>query len=569
MSVARLILLQLLALLVCATPCVVAQDEDDDDIDWSQFEAIGDDDDDDDDEEEDDFDDDDFDEEDSEPFGAGFVELLDELIEDPTLDGKIRFFYSATYRGRFHEFGDFDYPFPDTVTPDDIVWARELRRRRDDWDDHDFDQYFSLGWTEFLTPDEDSWWQTVDLEASGRYFKDLDGSPSGEATLGTYDALSGNDALQLHSLNARAEFFERHLEVRAGRQHAREAEWIHFDGAHARFRGLTIFGKEVELSAFGGSRVRFFRRASSEHVGIGGAAVRVWPWEGGRIRLSDVYFHDNSLELEFLQRHSLGYTSLTYRQINEDPQSVWLDNHFDIASTGMKIDVRYRGKLGSGADDYDYDYTRSRRRNATGTAYLWFGDLAPYDEITVELHQSFLEYWGVFLGGTVHQLRDRDSRDEWNTDWQEAWGGIDVNHAPWKGFTGRATVRYMHTDLRRRLLRNDVATVLANATPDFQPQDITGDGEPDFLGLELLFEQDFARVVSAGVIVVFRGYDYQSNFAVLEDFTATSTSVYARWRATKRTSWSLTYSYDRDFEKIYPDLEAVHSVRIQFTYRLR
>ena len=48
------------------------------------------------------------DEVETESFGAAVSELLDELYEDPTLDGKIRFYYSATYRGTFHEFGDFD-----------------------------------------------------------------------------------------------------------------------------------------------------------------------------------------------------------------------------------------------------------------------------------------------------------------------------------------------------------------------------------------------------------------------------------------------------------------------------
>jgi len=529
-----------------------------DEIDWSQFEAVPD-------------DGDDAGHVDGRAGGPGVLDraadLLRELREDPTLDGRISFYYSAIYRGRFHQFDDVEFPFPNAVTPDDQQWARELRRRRDDQDDHDLDQYFSLSWRELLAPESDSWWQKVDVEASGRYFKDLDGSPAGEETLDTFDALSGNDQLRVTTLHATGEVFDRHLEVRAGRQHVRDAEWVHFDGAQLRFRGLTVFDREVELSAFGGARVRYFRRASSEHVGVGGATIRMWPWEGASVRLSDVWFVDNSLEAELRQRFEIGYAAITYRQINEDPQSVWVDLHIDWDEVDLSCDLGYRGKLGAGADDFDFDFTRSRRRDPSGTEYLWFGDLAPYDEASLDLRQGFLEHWGAFLGGTVHQLRERKQRDEWSTDWQEAWAGVDVSHAPWRGFTGRATVRYLHTDLRRRIFRLDAGTAIGNGTPDFQAEDITGDGEPDFLGLELLAEQDFARVIAAGVVVVVRGYDYQSNYAFLEDLTASSASIYVRWNATARTQWRLSYAYDRDFQHIAPDLEALHTVRVQFTYR--
>ena len=48
---------------------------------------------------------------------------------------------------------------------------------------------------------------------------------------------------------------------------------------------------------------------------------------------------------------------------------------------------------------------------------------------------------------------------------------------------------------------------------------------------------------------------------------ATSVGVYARWRATSRAQWYLSYSYDRDYEFVNPDLEALHTIRVQFQYR--
>ena len=86
-------------------------------------------------------------------------------------------------------------------------------------------------------------------------------------------------------------------------------------------------------------------------------------------------------------------------------------------------------------------------------------------------------------------------------------------------------------------------------------------------GADLLLEQDFSRVVAAGVVFVFRGYDYRSNYAFLENFTASSATAYVRWNPTRRIQWQVSYSHDRDFDKLYPDLEALHSVRVQFSYR--
>ena len=93
------------------------------------------------------------------------------------------------------------------------------------------------------------------------------------------------------------------------------------------------------------------------------------------------------------------------------------------------------------------------------------------------------------------------------------------------------------------------------------------DGEPSSFGLEFLLEQDFERVVTLGATAVVRSYDYRSQFADIEDMSATSVGVYARWRSTARTQWFLSYSYDRDFKYWNPDLEALHTIRAQFQYR--
>jgi hypothetical protein len=58
------------------------------------------------------------------------------------------------------------------------------------------------------------------------------------------------------------EALDRHLELIAGRQYGREAEWLHFDGGTATLRGLEVFGQETELTGFAGSRVYFYSESS-------------------------------------------------------------------------------------------------------------------------------------------------------------------------------------------------------------------------------------------------------------------------------------------------------------------
>lgn len=500
-----------------------------------------------------------------------FDQLLSQLEEDPTLGGRLHLTYRATYTGRFYDFGPFEFPVndPAAIGPDDLAHAAQLAARHRNDDDHDLDQYLSLRWDGLYREEEGALLQSVDLGLSLRYFRDLDGSPAGEASLDTFDTFSDNSRFQLLTLHTTLEAFQRHLLFTLGRQYAHEAEWIHFDGGQARFRGVTLLGRPVELGAFGGQRVKLYRRTSSSRDGIWGGYVKYWPLKNTSIKLSDVFYADNSFEVEL--RHTfpgVARVSVGYRQIDEHPAFVRLEASAEWASQQLTALLRTVHKVGKGADDFDFDYTRSRRREGDNPLFFNLGELAPYDEVSLELRKGFLEHYGASAGGTLHVLRDRDLRDEYNTDWQEVWAGLDVLHAPWEGLTGRLTFRYLHTDLRRRLLRLDPNFVLTNNVPDFLPEDITGDGEPDFLGVDLLLEQDLGRTVAGGATLDFRSYDTRTNFVVLENLTVSNVSAYLRWRPTRHTQWTLRYSYTRDFEFLYPDLDALHTVQVQFTYRL-
>ncbi len=494
--------------------------------------------------------------------------LWERMRDDPTLGGKLHLTYRISYRAQLYDFGRYRFPF-DPVTDDDREQARQLRRlRRDERSDQDIDQYFALRATDLFVPwEEANLIQSTRFETSFRYFKDIDGSGAGSEGLDGYDRLSDRDALQLYKLFARVETFDRHLEITAGRQQARHSEWVHFDGVAARFRGLAVLEREVELDGFVGSRVRFYRRASAARDLIAGGSATVSFSDATTLRLSDVYYLYNTFEGELRQTlPDLGWLAFRYRQIGSEPHSIGADGFFEWPSTRWTLHARYLGKVSDIEDDVFFDYTQSTRGRSTGGAeeHFHLGGQSPYDEFFIEARKGLFEHYGVLLGATAHLVRDDE--DRFNSDWFEVWLGADVSDVPWRGFSGHATIRYVDTDLPRRVVRLD-ATALENALPDFRPEDLAGDGEPSFLGFELLAEQDFERVVAVGGTVVIRSYEYRSHFARIEDLSAVALGGYVRWRATERSRWELRYDYDRDDRFVAPGIDGVHTVRAQFTYR--
>lgn len=505
---------------------------------------------------------------------------LSKLLADPLAGGRLHVTYRLNYTARIHDFKGYDLAFR-TTNPGpgqaDLQQAQLVRERHRDISDQDLDQYAAFRLDQIPVFDgSSSWLQSVGGEASLRFFKDLDGSPAGEESHGGFDRFDGRQAFQLQTFNVRLEALRKHLDIVLGRQYGREAEWLHFDGATATLRGLQVLGRETEVSAFGGSRVYFYSRSESTFSGLAprgeemfGGHVKAWLFDRTRLRLADVYYVDNTFEAELRQEFAASdWVSLLYRQVNEDPHSILLDLAWRWLQSDVALYFSYVGKLGRNADDFNFDYTQSVRRKGHEGRDIYFniGDIAPYDDATLELRKGFGR-WGVFGGATLHRRRERDQEDNYNTDWQEAWLGLDGADLPWRGLTGRASVRYVHTDLPRRRIRIDPELAVENGVPDFLPEDVVGAGEPSYLGVETFLEQDFQRLVAVGSTAVFRAYDYRNNFAELDGLTATSLGGHVRWRATAATQFLLSYSHDTDYRFINPDLKALHTVRLQCQLR--
>jgi hypothetical protein len=494
--------------------------------------------------------------------------FFDSFRADPTLGGKVHFTYRLRYLARFNDFKSYELPFPPTADEEEQI--DEMKDRRKDTTDQDLEQYLSLRVEDAYRAEEPGFLTSLGGEAAFRWFKDIDASKKGDEHYGFQDAGGDREEFQIQTLFARVRTFDSHLELLLGRQFGYEAEWLHFDGGTGIFRGLSVLDREVELAAYGGSRVTYFPGSSSAHDGIAGGHIKAWLFPDTRLKLSDIHYIDNTFEAEL--RHDFTraiWAAATYRMVNEDPHSVLAQGWFEIPEREWTIILDYVGKLGRNADDFNFDYTQSARRSQDSDKDRHFniGDLEPYDEVSLEARKGFRRWIGVSAGGVLHRLRERDREDNYNTDWQEAWAGVDLTDPFWAGLTGRLTLRYIHTDLPRRTVRLPLDEVLSNGLPDFQPEDVTGDGEPSSLGLEFLLEQDFERVFAVGLTSAFRAYDYRSNYLLLDDLRAASVGGYVRWKATPRTEWLLGYSYDTDYRFINPDLDAVHTVRAQFLLR--
>ncbi len=492
----------------------------------------------------------------------------EDFLNDPSLGGKLRFTYRARYDARFYRFHGYRFNFPVSPTDPDrdliLAAARELEEAHRGNRDQDVDQYIAIKTHDLITPWIDSgYYQGLDTEFSARYFKDIDGTPPGNDSLDIRDTFPGREDFQLRTLNARVRLLDEHLEITVGRQYIEAAEWVHIDGGAVRLIGLEgPFEKPLEVQVFGGQRVSFYSSIQEEDLfknDVWGATVIYRPSRDTRIEVSDVHYIDNSLRVWIDQRITpLVDVDLVYRQINEDPESVRVDGFFRHGELDLELRLGYFLRFGGDIDDFNFDYTFSDRVPSSDSdhdRHLNIGDLEAFHEVSLEGRIGLSEFHGVFAGAIGHWLDDRSDRDVYNTDWYELWAGVDTLHVPWEGLTGRLTVRSVLTDLPRRRFRDP-------SDPLFIA-DTVGDGEPSFLGVEMLLEQDFARRFSLGTSLEWRLYEYESRYADLDNLHALSVTAFARWRQNSILTYHLDYTYERDYRFVNPDFDEVHGVRAQ------
>ncbi|MBI4584252.1 MAG: hypothetical protein HY717_09555 [Planctomycetes bacterium] len=480
-----------------------------------------------------------------------------ELWKDPTLKGKLHLTYRAAYQAQFFRFGRFRFNFPD-IDPADRQFAAELEDRRRRNQDHDLDQYFAVRTHDLIVPATQSGWcQGLDTEFSIRGFTDLDGTAAGNESLGAYDRFPGGDQAQLGALNFKALLLQRHLEFTGGRQYFEGAEYVHFDGGRIHVRGLGLFDRPVEIDAFAGARATYFPSVS--RTGLYGGALKYFPAQGTEFEFADVYYLDNSLKASLLQRLGpLASMQLLYRQVNEHPESAQLEAVFQESGWGLEARGSYYGRLGRSSNDFTFDYTFSERapvEDRDHDRHFNLGEIDPYDEASLEVRQEITGSFGLLLGGTGHWVRGRSDRDAYNSDWREVWGGLDSLHFPWEGLTGRAVIRYLDTDLPRRQYydRDDPRFI----------SDVTGDGEPRFVGLEARLEQDWARKVAVGTAVELRNYEYSNRFADLAGLNAWALQAHVRWRPMSILSFLIAYDYEKDYRFLNPDFKELHALKAQ------
>lgn len=492
------------------------------------------------------------------PSKTGFDRWLEKFEKDPSLGGRMHFTYRADYRAQVFDHDDLNFLFPEEVEAVDRQFAAELRERHRNNRDQDFDQYVALRLNRLFRSYSNSTFQGADFDFSGRYFKDVDGTASGNESLDGFDRLSGRDDFQLRTLNTRLSLAEKRVLLTLGRQTIASAEWVHLDGGRVLARGLGLFERPVEIEAFAGSRVSYY--STIDQSFIAGGAVRYFPTEATRLELSNVHYLENSLQAEAFQRFGPSVDGLLrFRMINEDAESVQLETGYNNLDLGLELDLSYYGKFGLNADDFNFDYTfveRSRKDDDHDYRFN-IGDIKPFDEITLEGRKEIVPDLGVLLGGTGHWLRS-GSPDVYNSDWYEVWVGADTLHFPFEGLTACVILRYRDTDLPTRTIRS-------RGTPELFT-DVISDGEPQFLGVELTLEQEFAGRISVGTLFEYRHFDFEGRFLDISGLHAVGTTVYGRYRQSEILSYYLAYSFERDLQDVTssPDFDHLHAVHARF-----
>ncbi len=277
------------------------------------------------------------------------------------------------------------------------------------------------------------------------YGLDTDGTSESSPFKDTLDSYSNRDDFRVYRAALSYRVPAGWLTAVAGRQEIWSAEIATVDGGLLRIEPCRWATFEV----FGGQRVSHYRDPDPE--GLYGGNLDLRPLDGTLLRLQDLYYIDNSLELSLVQDlGKWGFGRAEYRMINDDPNEASLGLHLQ-PWTAAEAHLTYRRKIAdAGDDDFTYDYTSAGDDTVPG---LGLEPLAPYADYIAEFRQGFLEAFGLGARYRRHNVIDDKDEDEFNADYQEGTLLFDLEGWPWQGL--RAGVEY--TRWAEDMNRDDIA----------------------------------------------------------------------------------------------------------------
>lgn len=286
------------------------------------------------------------------------------------------------------------------------------------------------------------------LNGFGEYVKDLDGTSESSPFKDGSDTYSNRDQVRVYRAYAQYENPALPVSVKAGRMPVWSAENVTIDG------GLVGLGSGIpwgDLELFAGRRVSF--SSDPDETAVYGGNLKVRPLEGLVLKVEDVYYIENTLEVSALKVCDNHSFSLTYRHFADDPESLSAVVTLEPWSGGEAV-FGYKRRFAEDdiGDSPEFDYTDFDDEEVDA---LILGGLAPYSDYFVELNQLVMDY--VWLGGKArkHNLVDEADEDVYNTDFVEVSADAELSGWPLEGFTLYASATRWYEQRERGDLDED------------------------------------------------------------------------------------------------------------------
>jgi len=382
-----------------------------------------------------------------------------------------------------------------------------------------------------------------------RWEWDMDGTALDSPFRDHRDAFSGRQ--QLRFLRGYAELPDAlpHVDVRVGRQTVFEAETFLMDGGLFQLKELG----GLDITAFVGNMVLFFLDPSQDV--IFGGSVTHRPFESTRLRLSNVKYIDNTLEVSVFQEFTEAVDfSAAFALLDDDARHLSLSAGYTSTriDTSVLVNV-FKQFQASFFKQAELDFTAAnlQGRRDISFARLFIGQLQPFWQYQVRVAQRLVQRLTLEASFTLREVSSTGNEDAFNADFFEFSVGLQLRDWPFTGFVVTPSFN------RRELQRHAIPAAVAF-------DDIRGEGETRVQGFTLdLSQRLFRNALRVGATIGYQLFDVVSRFQRVEGLNSFGGSGFIEWHFSKQISVKLRYRRENDLKLIFPDVAWVEGLTFQ------
>jgi hypothetical protein len=288
-----------------------------------------------------------------------------------------------------------------------------------------------------------------------------------------------------------------------------------FDGGY----GEISLGKQIKISAFGGSSVYSFKGPRGGDWVVG-AGAELYPLEGTKFNVDYVYLAEDA------KNEGLD----DYQVIFRLRQQLW-QNWYLLGQMVVLNDEAKDLSLSSTCylPDYDLQIRFSfyalfnDLENLTSTLSRYFGSYKPYQQYEFNISKGLGDNFSIAAGYTARVLDKSRDKGTFNREFHRFYATGSVQDLPAKGLEASVTVQGWVTD---------------------------GVGDNDLVGVDAEIGYRFNENLKATVGMGYDLYQYEYNYQQLNERVGLTT-VYAKakYKATKMWSFLGEFSWEYDEER--------------------